>query len=625
MNIRLTITKLKNLVHRGEYLLIAAVLVAAFGTNSLVFALPTPTTGDITGIVTNREGVALSGIKIDAYIPHSNTSSVGFTISNADGTYDISGLAPGSYTVQFNNQPGAGDSGLYYTTQWYDNQINSGDTTATPVNVTAGVVTPNINDVLAPAGVIAGKITDNNGNGLDAIKVNAYVPDSQAAASGFTMTRPDGMYYMNVPAGSYQVQFNNMPEANNNGAYYAAQRWYDNQPSPGTPNIVTVTNGTTTPDINATLAPAGAVSGRVVDESGKGIANIGITAYASLDNYNNPNGRWWTVFVFTDENGYYFMGGVPAGSSYILDFNGPSGDPYHPEQWYSGKATADTATLVAVTNNVTTPNVNVTLQSYGAVSGKVVDTTGAPARSYVSAYATRDDFYNNTPAASMPVNADGSYTMYGLTPGTYYIYFAPLPGYITVPQFYNSQPTIRTATKVTVTKEAITPDVNATLAFLSQSAGSLITYSNKFQPACMGPIQDVLPGICEAAFAGLPTSAKADVLIWNKDHDPKGIVMFSSEAASHTLKLTSKAIARFYVFGTNNASAAAQGMATVTVDGVTTTNPFRVIATDGRLVSSKTKDQFGIFIWAPGANPNTDQPLYYMNEPLTNGNVIVKG
>lgn len=140
----------------------------------------------------------------------------------------------------------------------------------------------------------------------------------------------------------------------------------------------------------------------------------------------------------------------------------------------------------------------------------------------------------------------------------------------------------------------------------------------------MGPTHDVIPGVCEAAFAGLKTSASADVNVQSKKQGLVGTVSFTSQAAGHVMTVASASLDQLYVFGDNNESAGIQGMATVTVDGVTTTNPFRVIATDNQHSRPKAKDQFGIFIWAPDADPNASQPLYYMNEPLTNGNVKIK-
>jgi hypothetical protein len=93
----------------------------------------------------------------------------------------------------------------------------------------------------------------------------------------------------------------------------------------------------------------------------------------------------------------------------------------------------------------------------------------------------------------------------------------------------------------------------------------------------------------------------------------------------HSTTLDATSIAWMVVSGTNNAQATIQGTATLTIDGTTTTNPFRVIATDGSLLTPASVDQFELEIYAPGADPNSAQPIYFLNEPLGNGNVVVNG
>lgn len=614
---------MRRFAQRVKYLLLALTFVSSLTTGSVVLAASTETTGDITGAVTDQNGTGLSGIKVSAYSLNSDhTSSDSVTWTAGDGSYDLSGLPTGDYDVLFNQNPDVSGVGLYFATQWYHDQLN--ENTAATVSVNAGATTEGINEDLMPAGVITGKITDDNGGGVAGIKVDAFTPDNNMESSAETVwSGDDGTYYLNLPANNYILLYNNLPGPGESGAYFTHE-WYDNQPTGGgaTPDQVSVNNNEMTADINATLDPAGAVSGRVMDENGQGIPNIKLTAYASMDAFNNAVD---TAFVATDENGDYFMGGLPGGSNYIIDFNGPGDDdPYHLEQYYNGQSSPDTANPVTVANNATTPDVNATLQTLGAVSGTATDTTGAPAQVYVSAYATASDFYNNTPAASAPVNSDGSYSLIHLPAGNYYIYFASLPGYFYVPQFYNSQPTIGTATTVAITKGQTTENINATLALLPASSGSIEAHTNKLVPACMGPDGDALPGICQALFAGESTTASADVNVHEGKQGSNGGVTFTYSAAGHTFKLVSKSISQFYVFGTNNASAGFEGTGTLTVDGTTTTNQFRVIVTDGKLLGSKSGDQFGIYIWAPGANPSTTQPQYFLNKSLPNGNVTVK-
>ncbi len=62
--------------------------------------------------------------------------------------------------------------------------------------------------------------------------------------------------------------------------------------------------------------------------------------------------------------------------------------------------------------------------------------------------------------------------------------------------------------------------------------------------------------------------------------------------------------------GTNNSQGWFQGTATVTVDGVTTTNPFYVAATDGDRLTPAADDFLTLKVYAPGADPSTTSPIY---------------
>jgi hypothetical protein len=83
----------------------------------------------------------------------------------------------------------------------------------------------------------------------------------------------------------------------------------------------------------------------------------------------------------------------------------------------------------------------------------------------------------------------------------------------------------------------------------------------------------------------------------------------------------SASLTSFTLGGTNNSFGTAFGTASVTIDGATTTNPVQVSGFDGTRLMPAEGDQFGLAVYAVGANPMTDSPVYYVNEVLTKGNV----
>ena len=69
-------------------------------------------TGDITGTVTNTAGTGLAGIDVIAL--DSSGNFVKGSLTGSDGSYDLSGLAPGTYRIFFYDYPGT------YLNQYYD-------------------------------------------------------------------------------------------------------------------------------------------------------------------------------------------------------------------------------------------------------------------------------------------------------------------------------------------------------------------------------------------------------------------------------------------------------------------------------------------------------------------------
>src|SRR5262249_12623367 len=156
-------------------------------------------------------------------------------------------------------------------------------------------------------------------------------------------------------------------------------------------------------------------------------------------------------------------------------------------------------------------------------------------------------------------------------------------------------------------------------------------HSNKIVPVYG---TDVLPGLVTAGQTDAATMAFT-VKYNNGTLDTSSKVHFAYSTGTncnnpnkanncHTTTLDSNSIDWMVVSGTNNSVATIQGTATVTIDGVTSINPFRVVATDGALLNPATSDSFQVQIFATNSNPNSAQPIYYMNEPLGNGSVVVK-
>jgi hypothetical protein len=83
--------------------------------------------------------------------------------------------------------------------------------------------------------------------------------------------------------------------------------YYNNRTSSSTADPVTVTAGQNTTGIDAQLEPGGSISGRVTNNSGVGIADVGVSAIvdpSSLD----------AGYANTDSDGNYTIKGLYSGN-----------------------------------------------------------------------------------------------------------------------------------------------------------------------------------------------------------------------------------------------------------------------------------------------------------------------
>ena len=207
------------------------------------------TGGYASGTVTSAStGMPVAGACVVAFGP--GGSYISKTTTATDGSYTLSKLTPGTGTAKIRVTDCAGSGAL--ATQWYGGGYDL--TTATAINVTGGSTTTGLNVSLEPAGYVTGTVTDaSSTQPLANICAFAYSTHDQWIATA--TTDATGTYQLvGLPAGSVYVYFS---DCNGSGAHSA--QWYNNT-STGASSYtsalaVTVTAGTTTSGINASLSP----------------------------------------------------------------------------------------------------------------------------------------------------------------------------------------------------------------------------------------------------------------------------------------------------------------------------------------------------------------------------------
>jgi hypothetical protein len=208
--------------------------------------------GAISGTVSSGSpaaGVAESCVLIQS-ASSSSVSAEGLT--EADGSYEAKGLPAGNYVAYFGD-PFCSLGGDGLAPQWYSGaQDRAG---ATPITVTAGIVTSAIDVTLQPDGTLSGTVTDQGSEPVVAICETLYpVSPDLAAGESFpivAVSGTDGGYTVpNVVPGGYKVEF-----STGCGATGYASQWYPNSPGPGGATTVPVAAGENVTAINAVLQP----------------------------------------------------------------------------------------------------------------------------------------------------------------------------------------------------------------------------------------------------------------------------------------------------------------------------------------------------------------------------------
>jgi probable HAF family extracellular repeat protein len=209
----------------------AAPVVVDLGTTTVDADLAVP--GAVSGVVT--DGVApLAGIDVRVYITGTILLAAK-TKTAADGSYQVDGLAAGSYEIRFSSATGS------YVVQW-----NGGVATrsaATPVLVTTTAPTT-VNATMAAAATISGRFA-NAGGYPGGVDVRIYPVGSPAIAK--TVTNAGGSFVVaGLPADSYRIRVSD-PFGRFNGIQWLADDPIDDAtilvPTIGQATIFTVAGG----------------------------------------------------------------------------------------------------------------------------------------------------------------------------------------------------------------------------------------------------------------------------------------------------------------------------------------------------------------------------------------------
>jgi len=314
-------------------------------------------------------------------------------------------------------------------------------------------------------GSIAGTVTAQGGMPLAGMEVLLYQRDSfqNWLLVRSMATDPQGDYRLSVlAAGTYRVGFQDPA-----GAY--ARTFYDDSLTfANAADIAVIGNDVT--GINATLMPAGAVTGIYSDThlpTGYW-PNVWIAALTS------EKGDWQAVTTKEiTSTGVYTLNGLQPGVYRICAFdywftiNFPSPAPT-PKVCYDDIVSGlDNAQPVTITAGTTATDIDVTagVDGDGAIIGGVVRATSGESLEEITVSLTRilTDPPARVFAGATSTDASGHYEFRGLVPSDYLVAFYPPQSQMFLTQYYSGATTSDQATPVTMVPYEERHDIDATL------------------------------------------------------------------------------------------------------------------------------------------------------------------
>lgn len=389
--------------------------------------------GRIRGRVTDTRNNPLKGIQVAAYTDADNTgawSTWATTMTDRNGAYTVEGLMPDGYRIEFL------DYADRFTTEYYQNAATI--ETARTIMVNDNIIEHIDAQLVGPTGQIQGVVTNESDELLSEADIAIYQDDDQNNVWEWLMsdvTDANGVYMATgLRDGAYRVQFFDQVDQYRYCPFlrYAIQ-YYPNVETLAAARDVVIQSGNTITNINARLAPAGQIRGRVTDLNNNPISWLWVIARSSDTSSSYCFGS------LTGSNGAYTIG--VADEVYRLFFVTRIGySPYvaYTAEYYDNAASFEAATDIPVVNRSIVTDINAQLAPAGTIRGLVSDGNGNwLSQIQVTAYQNVNGQWQ--PFAITATDVAGAYALPGVggdTPhgATYRVSFVDLR---TPPQYHS--------------------------------------------------------------------------------------------------------------------------------------------------------------------------------------------
>lgn len=379
--------------------LAASATKVAVGPNKTGIDVKLPTGLTISGKVTNTGGTALAGVQVNV----SGTSYDGTTTS-ATGTYQLKGLAAGTYKMSVYAPDDSNYLSGFYTT------ANANRFTIAYASASGIVIGPSktgVNVKLPTGYTISGTITNTSGAPLSDVVVQ---PSSTTYSGREAFTDSTGKYTIKgLAAATYKLALSPDSESAYMDGYYTTSNTnHFTSQIAGASGVVVGPNKTA---ISAKIVTGRTISGKITNTAGTPLE------FASVSASNLGHDRT----AYTDASGNYTIRGLSSASQ-ILQIQPPFGDNLMTGYYTASNSNRFTSVSSGATALVVPPNltgINVKVPAGYKISGKITGPGGVPLDG-ASIYAYKSNY-----SGYAYTEVDGTYEVNGLGSGTYTVQVYP--------------------------------------------------------------------------------------------------------------------------------------------------------------------------------------------------------
>lgn len=343
----------------------------------------------LRGTLTDTAGHGIGNVLVHVRLGYVDAADA---VTTSTGAYTVTNLAPGTYTVCYEPKSNVGGRSIsgYIAECYKQTRYTNYPADHTAVTVTAGTMTSNVDDTLAVAGAITGRVTGPDGSPVVGVLVRTT--DYQTYTNLITITAADGSYTIKnlLTNYSYSLCYDaDQATGSSPDGYLSDCDLTNAYPSPG--KLV---------EDDHTLSVGGVITGVIRDAAGNPVPG----AKAYLD---------FSGAFATDSAGRYRINHLSGGSYYICADG--SGLPTSPAAPYGYINECGSSEQVSVQINQVVTH-DLVLHQAGALGGTLTESDGTQsAQTMVTVYGS--DGYERSEAFT----DDQGHWQVNLASGQYYV------------------------------------------------------------------------------------------------------------------------------------------------------------------------------------------------------------